>query len=119
MKFDGTLDKLKACQLDVKNAFLHGPLAEPVFVIQPLGFVNHLFLDHVWKLNEALYGLCQAPCIWFNSLSASLVAHGFQCSMADPSLFVYQAHDVIMLLLLHVDDIILMGNDQDSPSKFI
>ena len=106
-------------QLDVKNAFLHGPLDEPVYVSQQPGFVNPLYPDHVWKLNKALYGLKQAPRTWFNRLSSYLVSYGFFCSTADPSLFVYRVSNVTMLLLLYVDDIILTGNDQATLHAFI
>ena len=47
----------KLYQMDVKCAFLYGFLDEEVFVEQLLGFENPSFLDHVYKLDKALYGL--------------------------------------------------------------
>ncbi|GJZ78098.1 retrovirus-related pol polyprotein from transposon TNT 1-94 [Tanacetum coccineum] len=51
-------------QMDVKMAFLNGPLKEEVYVSQPEGFIDPEFLDQVYRLKKALYGLQQAPRAW-------------------------------------------------------
>nr|GFC06391.1 Gag-Pol polyprotein [Tanacetum cinerariifolium] len=48
-------------QMDVKTAFLYGPLKEVVYVNQPDGFVDPYHPNKVYRLKKALYGLKQAP----------------------------------------------------------
>nr|GEX84008.1 retrovirus-related Pol polyprotein from transposon TNT 1-94 [Tanacetum cinerariifolium] len=48
-------------QMDVKTAFLYGPLKEEVYVNQPDGFVDPYHPDKVYRLKKALYGIKQAP----------------------------------------------------------
>nr|GEU55918.1 integrase, catalytic region, zinc finger, CCHC-type, peptidase aspartic, catalytic [Tanacetum cinerariifolium] len=48
-------------QMDVKTAFLNGPLKEDVYVSKPDGSVDPDFPDHVNRLQNALYGLKEAP----------------------------------------------------------
>nr|GEW15330.1 hypothetical protein [Tanacetum cinerariifolium] len=64
-------------QMDVKIAFLYGPLKEKVYVNQPDGFVNPYHPDKVYHLKMALYGLKQAPKAWYDELSNFLVSKGF------------------------------------------
>ncbi|GJZ67219.1 retrovirus-related pol polyprotein from transposon TNT 1-94, partial [Tanacetum coccineum] len=57
-------------QMDVKTAFLNGPLKEEVFVRQLDGFVDPDFPNHIYHLKKALYGLKQAPRAWYDKLSS-------------------------------------------------
>nr|GEX30076.1 retrovirus-related Pol polyprotein from transposon TNT 1-94 [Tanacetum cinerariifolium] len=64
-------------QMDVKMAFLNGPLKEEVYVSQHEGFNDPEFSNHVYRLKKALYGLKQAPRAWYDKLSSFLIEHGF------------------------------------------
>nr|GEU55445.1 retrovirus-related Pol polyprotein from transposon TNT 1-94 [Tanacetum cinerariifolium] len=50
--------------MDMKIAFLNGPLKEEVYVAQPDGFVDPDHPEKVYRLRKALYGLKQAPRAW-------------------------------------------------------
>ncbi|GKB72299.1 retrovirus-related pol polyprotein from transposon TNT 1-94 [Tanacetum coccineum] len=63
--------------MDVKIAFLNGPLKEEVFVSQPDGFVDPDFPNHVHPLRKSLYSLKQAPRAWYDKLSSLLIEHHF------------------------------------------
>ncbi|GJS30514.1 putative ribonuclease H-like domain-containing protein [Tanacetum coccineum] len=76
-------------QMDVKTAFLNGPLKEEVYVSQPEGFIDPEFPDHVYRLKKALYGLKQAPRAWYDKLSSFLIEHGFTKGIIDPTTTYY------------------------------
>jgi hypothetical protein len=52
-----TYHGFKLYQMDVKSAFLNGPIKEEVYVEQPSGFEDSEYPNHVYKLSKALYGL--------------------------------------------------------------
>nr|GEW04279.1 Gag-Pol polyprotein [Tanacetum cinerariifolium] len=59
-------------QMDVKTAFLYGPLKEEVYINQPDGFVDPYHPDKVYHLKKTLYRLKQAPRAWYDELSTFL-----------------------------------------------
>jgi hypothetical protein len=74
-------------QMDMKSAFLNGPIKEEVYVEQPPDFEDDRYLDHVYKLSKALYGLKQAPRAWYECLRDFLIYNAFKVGKVDPTLF--------------------------------
>ncbi|GKE00877.1 retrotransposon protein, putative, unclassified [Tanacetum coccineum] len=63
--------------IDVKSAFLYDIIEEEVYVSQPPGFVDPEFPKKVYKVENALYRLHQAPRAWYETLSTYLLDNGF------------------------------------------
>nr|GEZ95022.1 copia protein [Tanacetum cinerariifolium] len=105
-----------ALTMDVKTAFLYGPLKEEVYVNQPDGFVDPYHPDKVYRLKKALYGLKQAPRAWYDELSNFLVSKGFSKGSIDPTLFITKHRGDILLVQIYVDDIIF-GSTNPKVSK--
>jgi hypothetical protein len=82
-----TYHGFKLYQMDVKSAFLNGPIKEEVYVEQPPGFEDSEYPNHVYKLSKVLYGLKQAPRAWYECLRDFLITNDFKVGKADPTLF--------------------------------
>jgi hypothetical protein len=101
-----TYHGFKLYQMDVKSAFLNGPIKEEVYVEQPPGFEDSEYPNHVYKLSKALYGLKQAPRAWYECLRDFLIANGFKVGKADPTLFTKTIANDLFVYQIYVDDII-------------
>ncbi|GJU01911.1 retrovirus-related pol polyprotein from transposon TNT 1-94 [Tanacetum coccineum] len=92
-------------QMDVKTAFLNGPLKEEVYVAQPDGFVDPDHPEKVYRLRKALYGLKQASRAWYDELSKFLISKGFtkglQIHQSPHSIFINQAKSTLEILKKH------------------
>ncbi|GKC49595.1 ribonuclease H-like domain-containing protein [Tanacetum coccineum] len=62
-------------------------LKEEVYVFQPPGYEDPDFPDKVYKVENALYGLHQAPKAWYETLSTYLLDNRFQKGKIDKTLF--------------------------------
>nr|GFB90901.1 putative ribonuclease H-like domain-containing protein [Tanacetum cinerariifolium] len=87
-------------------AFLYGTIEEEVYVCQPPGFEDPELPDKVYKVVKALYGLHQAPRVWYETLATYLLENGFQRGTIDQTLFIKKQQKDILLVQIYVDDII-------------
>jgi hypothetical protein len=97
--------------LDVQTAFLHGILTEPLYLMQPQGFISPGQHHLVYRLQRALYGLCQSPQLWYSRIHTYLLSLGLQQSTADPNLYFKTTRSNLVLTLLYVDDLLITGDD--------
>jgi hypothetical protein len=108
----------KLFQMDLKSAFLNGPIKEEVYVKQAPSFEDDRYLDHVYKLSKALYGLMQAPRAWYGCLRDFLISNAFKVRKADPTLFTKTCNGDLFLCQIYVDDIIFVSTNQKSYEEF-
>ena len=97
--------------MDVNTTFLNSVVEEEVYVEQPLRFETHDRETHVCKLKKSLYGLKQAPKMWYDRIDNFLTSLGFTKSKADSNLYYKVEEGNPAILLLHVYDLFLIGEN--------
>ena len=108
-----TTERWDVRRFDVTAAFLHGHLDEkhPIYVKQVPGFELADRPHLVRRLRRSLYGLRQAGRKWNEKFVSKLQGLGFAQSKADPSLFVRRRNGKIAIVPIHVDDGLVLGDD--------
>jgi hypothetical protein len=113
-----TYHGFKLYQMDVKSAFLNGPIKEDVYVEQPPDFEDSEYPNHVYKLSKALYGLKQAPRAWYECLRDFLITNGFKVGKVDPTLFTKTVAKDLFVCQIYVDDIIFGSTNKSTCEEF-
>jgi hypothetical protein len=98
--------------MDVKSAYLKGPIKEEVYVEQPPGFEDSEYPNHVYKLSKALYGLKHVPRAWYECM------RGFKVRKADPTLFTKTVAKDLFIYQFYVDDIIFGSTNKSTCEEF-
>nr|GEU48078.1 hypothetical protein [Tanacetum cinerariifolium] len=105
-------------QMVVKSAFLYGRIKEEVYVCQPLGFEDPNHPDKVHKVVKALYGLHQAPRVWYETIANYLLSNGFHRGKIDQTLFIKRQNKDILLVQVYADDIIFGSTKKELCNEF-
>jgi hypothetical protein len=99
-------------QLDVKTAYLNGPLEEEIYMRVPDGFT---FSSLYWRLCKGLYGLRQAGRQWYLTLHDAYSALGYTRCQSDWSVYTRRCGSSFTMSATSVDDI-LLASDSKSES---
>jgi hypothetical protein len=108
----------KLYQMDVKSAFLNGPIKEEVYVEQPPGFEDQEYPNHVYKLHKALYELKQAPRAWYECLRDFLTQNSFKIGKADSTLLTRKVDKDLFMCQIYIDDIIFGSTNRSFCDEF-
>ncbi|CAI7817263.1 unnamed protein product [Closterium sp. NIES-54] len=101
--------------LDFSTAFLQGSLHEEIWLRRPPGFTRSFPTGTQWSPRRPVYGLCQAPHEWHDTLRTTLAALGFVPSTADPSLFLCTDTSLPpFCVLVYVDDLVFAMADTEA-----
>ena len=110
MSIAATLD-YEIWQMDVKTAFLNGNLDERIYMAQPDGFIEKSNEGKVCELHKSIYGLKQASRSWNIRFNETVKTFGFEQLEDEPCVYKLIHEGKVVFLVLHVDDILLIGND--------
>ncbi|CAI7894915.1 unnamed protein product [Closterium sp. NIES-54] len=93
--------------LDFSTTFLQGSLYEEIWLRRPPGSTVLFPAGTQWSLRRLVYGLCQAPREWHNTVRTMLATLGFAPSTADLSLFLRTDTSLASLyVLVYIDDLV-------------
>lgn len=101
-------------QMDIRTAFLHKGIKNKVYV-SPLDGINlsKVIPGEFLELQKGLYGLKEAPRLWYDKFSSVMLHLKFASLKSDSC--VYRRGNI--WIILYVDDIILMGPTMNDIKK--
>jgi hypothetical protein len=113
-----THHSFKLYQMDVKSAFLNGPIKEDVYVEQPPSFESEGYPNHIYKLHKTLYGLKKASRAWYECLRDFLIENRFRIGKANSTLFTRKMGKDLFVCQIYVDDIIFDSTNKSFCDEF-
>ena len=102
---------MQLCQFDVSAAFLHADLDVDNVFVRPPAAAN-LPAGSLLKLRKSLYGLRQAPKLWYASVWRTISASGFKRLRSDACVFAKA--DLSALVCVHVDDFLVAATSDEA-----
>ena len=94
--------------VDVKSAFLNGPLDEEVYIQQPPVYEVIGSEDKVFRLRKTLYGLKQVPRAWNKRIDSFLNYEDFKKCTLEHGIYVKATKNGgVLLICLYVDDLLI------------
>src|SRR5271168_1705203 len=104
--------------VDIVTAFLNGDLEEEVYMDQIEGFEEDPTGAKVYKLLKSIYGLKQAPRAWQQRFYKHLRKLGFTQLRTDSAVFIRRTNGIPVIIMIHVDDMAIMGPSRDLVDEF-
>lgn len=115
----GALEDLELWSVDISSAFLHGDLAETIFMEQPEGFIEK-DKGWVWRLLKSLYGLKQAGREWHKKLHRVLTElMGFTQVKCEHSIWVYTKDTTRIIIPVFIDDMTIAAQNTKDVTRVI
>ena len=105
---------LTVLQFDIKCAFLHAERGLETFLRLPYGHEAR-GKNLVWKTSRSVYGLRDAPRLWYLELKKTLLKCDLHPSLVDPCLFTNSDHT--LFVVVYVDDIIAASSTLELIQK--
>ena len=96
-------------QLDVKTAYLNGPLEEEIYMKAPEGFG---LTAPYWRLHKGLYGLRQAGRQWYLTLHQAYTDLGYTRCESDWSAYTRRTSSSFSMSATSVDDILIASDSK-------
>ena len=108
-----SIHNLEIHQMDVKTVFLNGDLDEEIYMKQPEGFIVPGQEKKVCRLVKSLYGLKQALMQWHEKFDSVMMTNGFKINECDKCVYVKNTEHRFVIICLYVDDILIMGSNNE------
>ncbi|MBW0520293.1 hypothetical protein O181_060008 [Austropuccinia psidii MF-1] len=108
--------RLHIAMFDISGAYLNSPIEEEIYVKAPTELRPKL-KGKVMKLNKALYGTKQAARCWWLFFKSIMASMGLVEMEVEASLYVYKKGDSYIIIWMHVDDGVLLTNDNALLSR--
>ena len=95
---------MEVAQFDIKTAFLYAKVDKLIYMEQPEGFVVKGLEKILCQLDKSIYGLKQAPFLFFRENDRVMKGFELESAEGDRCIYIRRRKNEITFVILHVDD---------------